>query len=119
MFKYVDKYWKFQTLQNKKLYLKKTYDRRIFTDYYYQILKNKNEINFNHEPEDWSTEIKESDLNKIEVFWNTSLVDYSLESHFLNLFYKKYLKKIYINKSNPKSYSPSNLRKQKIFFYFN
>ena len=28
---------------------------------------------------------KENDLNKIEVFWNTSLVDYSIKSHFLNL----------------------------------
>ena len=83
VFDYVDKYWKFQILKDKKLYLQKTYDRRLYTDYYYQILKKKNEINSNYEIEDWSTHLKESDLNKIEVFWNTSLVDYSIKSHCL------------------------------------
>ena len=57
VFDYVDKYWKFQILKDKKLYLQKTYDRRLYTDYYYQILKKK-KINSNHEIEDWSTHTK-------------------------------------------------------------
>ena len=119
VFKYVDKYWKFQILKDKELYLKKTYDRRFFTDYYYKILKKKNNLDTSYESEDWSTAITKEDLNKIEVFWNTSLVDYSIKSHFLSLISKKYLKKVYINNSEPRIHSPSNLRKNNILFNFN
>ena len=119
VFKYVDKYWKLQILKNKKLYLNKFYDGRVYTDYYYKLIKKNNYKTMYKEIEDWSDPIPEEKLSKIQVCWNTSLADYSLTSHFVGLFYQKYLRRIFIKNSFSNFFSGNKLKKNNIMFNFN
>lgn len=82
IFDYVDQYWKAQILKNKKKYYEKMYDRRIYTDFYF-----KNYNIFDNDEDFSDTNLEEKDLNKIKVFWNTSLSDFSKNSHLFNRLY--------------------------------
>lgn len=119
VFKYIDKYWKLQILKNKKLYLKKFYDGRIYTDYYYKLVKKNDYPNISEEIEEWSEPLLKENLDKIEACWNTSLADYSLMSFFVGLFYKKYLNRIFIKDSFLDISFVNKLKKNNMMFNFN
>lgn len=73
------------------------YDRRIYTDFYFK------QYNISDNEEDFSdTNLNEEDLNKIRVFWNTSLSNFSTNSHIYNRLYQiskfKYFLKFKRNK---------------------
>ena len=109
----VDKYWKFQVLKDKKLYLKPHYDKRIFTDYY-----NK-KYNIIDEKQYYSSEIPNiKDLDKISVFWNSSMANYSKHAHILSLLYKK-TKIKYFLKYRYKENQNFKIKKNNIFCRFN
>ena len=71
---FVDKYAKGQLLKNKDLYLKKIYGNRLYADYYY---KNKKVKDKNSQ---FSNPIKQNQLKKLCLSWNSGLSNYSLFS---------------------------------------
>ena len=70
---YVDKYLKPWLLKNKKLYQRKFYRDRIFTDYYHSRHKvnDKKDSPFRVLPDD-------KDLDKIQLAWNACYTDYGM-----------------------------------------
>ena len=109
----VDKYWKFQVLKNKKLYLKPHYDKRIYTDYY----STKNNITDDNKY--FSSKISNiEDLKKINVFWNSSMANYSKYSHILSLIYKKTKIKHFL-KYRFREINNFDVKKNNIFCRFN
>ena len=82
-----DVYLKNQILKNKKLYLKKFYGRRIFSDYY-----NKKFGVLDPEPEKFKNPNK-NNLKKIKVAWNSCFSNYS--------FFGNYLMKLFQYTGNP------------------
>ena len=74
IFEYVDKYAKGQVLKNKNLYLKRIYGNRVYADYYYKNKKVKDKnVQF-------SNPIKQNQLKKLCLSWNSGLSNYSLFS---------------------------------------
>ena len=71
---FVDKYAKGQLLKNKDLYLKKIYGNRLYANYYY---KNKKVKDKNSQ---FSKPIKQEQLKKLCLSWNSGLSNYSLFS---------------------------------------
>lgn len=113
VFKFVDKYWKLQILKDKKKYLKKMYDRRIYTDFYYKKYSIKdNEVDFSEE------NLRNDDLKKIEVFWNSSMADYSTLSHYYKKIYK-YLKLNYLISFKYQNPYSNILKSNDVFAKFN
>lgn len=81
--KCVDKYCKGQILKKLFDYKKKFYGNRIFTDYSRKFfgVKDGNES--------FSVPVLEQDdLNKIQIFWNSSISNYSLFGKFTNEIYR-------------------------------
>ena len=109
----IDSYWKFQILKNKQLYLKPFYDKRIFTDYYHK------NYNIDDDEKYYSSKISDpKDLDKIKVFWNSSMANYSKHSHINSLIYKNFSMK-YLIKFNYREIDNFNLKKNDIFCRFN
>ncbi len=92
-----DKYLKSQILKNKKLYTKSFYGNRIYSDYYHKnfSINDKNIVR--------SIPVNKNLLNKIEIFWNTGLADYSLIGPALMKLYN-YIPTIFLLKY--KKYKP-------------
>ena len=84
---FVNAYYKHQTLVDKSYYLKPMYGRRLFTDYYH----NHNNISDIHSFEEKDIQvIQNADLDKIRVFWNTGLANYSFLGDYLGKIYRKF-----------------------------
>ncbi|WP_455756645.1 hypothetical protein [Sulfurimonas sp.] len=86
---YVDNYFKSYVYKDKRLYNKKLYGTRIWTDYY-----NK-KSNIEDENPQELTLAKVEDLNKIKLSYNSSLADYSLHSKLYNNSNTKYFKLLF------------------------
>lgn len=113
LFPYIDKYWKLQILKDKKKYLRKMYDRRIYTNYYHE------RFNISDEYIDFSdANLTSLDLNKIEVFWNSSMADFSKYSHFYRKLYK-FIKFNYLIKFKDNKFKINYQKTNDIFTRFN
>ena len=109
----VDCYWKFQILKDKKLYLEPLYDQRLFTNYYH---KNNFIVDEN---KDYSTKIVDpKTLEKIKVFWNSSMANFSIYSHITSRIYK-YVKIDSLIKFRYNSLKTLNNKNNDIFCRFN
>lgn len=81
---YVDVYCKGQILRKKELYKKKFYGNRIFTEFCYQ------KYTIKDERESYSESLNsEKNLQKIKVFWNSCVMNYSLTGKIVNHMYQK------------------------------
>lgn len=113
IFAHIDQYWKQQVLKNKMQYLKNMYDNRIYTDYYnkkYNIRDN------NIYESDAQLDVK--DLDKIKLFWNVGLSNYSINSHIYNYAYN-YLKFSFLISFKKNNLNPYIIKDNNIFCRFN
>ena len=80
---HVDLYCKSQILKDKNLYKKKFYGNRIFTEFCHKNYKiSDNEVSY-------SNPIKcKKNLQKIRVFWNSSIMNYSLTGKLASQVYQ-------------------------------
>ena len=108
----VNSYWKFQILKDKKLYLKAFYDKRIFTDFYHT------KYNISDNDKYYSSKISnKKDLDKVKVFWNSSMANYSKFSHINAFIYQKIRFNSLID-FNYKEIKDFSLKKNDIFCRF-
>ncbi len=113
VFQFIDRYWKLQILKDKEKYLTRMYDRRIYTDYYYKKFLIKDDF-----PDFSDGNLKEEDLQKIEVFWNSSMADFSKYSHYYKKIYK-YLKFNFLINFKRETSSKRIIKTNEIFAKFN
>tara|TARA_X000000950_G_scaffold233699_1_gene283320 strand:+ start:4142 stop:5209 length:1068 start_codon:yes stop_codon:yes gene_type:complete len=99
VFDYVDKYAKGQILKNRKKYLRPIYANRVYADFYHQKYK---VSDFNPV---YSEKLREDQLSKINLSWNSGLSNYSffgpLFGRFMNFYTAKYLWKFTSNFNSP------------------
>jgi hypothetical protein len=80
----VDGYYKSQVLSDKSLYSKPMYGNRIFTDYVY------NNFDIIDKTPSFSLPVIEKKyLDKIHIFWNSSLANYSWSGKYFSELYSK------------------------------
>ena len=97
---YVDKYIKSFVYKDKTLYMKDFYGGRIWTDFYHKKFNIKDETELKNQI------VKDKTLlNKIEVGYNQSLVNYSINGRFIfgnwkNEFFRKILKLKYTDEND-------------------
>ncbi len=82
---FVKAYYKHQILIDKTNYLRSMYGRRLFTDYYH---KSNNVFDDLESEEIGAQVLNNSDLEKIKVFWNTGLANYSFIGDYLGKIYR-------------------------------
>lgn len=81
---YVDRYLKNQLLNDRKKYLSPFYGGRIYTEYYHDEMGIEDE-----EPYQFTRVDRESDLEKIQISWNSALGDYSPNARNVNSVFRK------------------------------
>ena len=82
---FVKAYYKHQVLKDKENYLRSMYGRRLFTDYYHK----ENAVLDDPKNEESEAQVlNSSDLEKIKVFWNTGLANYSFSGDYLGKIYR-------------------------------
>ena len=85
---FVDGYFKHQLLIDKTAYLKPMYGRRAFSDFYHK----ENNVKDDKIYEENITQVNDPlDLEKLDVFWNTGLANYSYLGDYLGKVYKRCL----------------------------
>ena len=90
---FVEGYFKHQVLRNKEDYLKPMYGRRPFTQFYYEHFG----IKDSEKNEEFFIQLEDkSHLDKIKVFWNTGLANYSFSGDMLGKLYKRLPFKIFV-----------------------
>ena len=89
------------------------YDRRIYTNYFYEKFSIKDQT-----PDFSDDNLKLEDLNKIEVFWNSSMADFSKYSHYYKKIYK-YLKFNSLINFKKETINKSIIKTNDIFAKFN
>ena len=83
---YVDSYYKHQILVDKNEYLEPMYGRRSYSHFYHQQYN----VNDSKEHEDSIKQVSDPrDLDKINVFWNTGLANYSFLGEYMAKIYKR------------------------------
>ncbi len=99
VFDYVDKYAKGQILKDKSKYLEPIYAKRVYAEFYHKIYK------INDLQPLYSDKLREDQIRKITLSWNSGLSNYSffgpLFGRFLNFQSAKYLWKFSTNFISP------------------